>query len=240
GALVPGVALLALIGAFVLEGAAGASVIDRYLLGGATLMLLFCAVAIGGWSMLEAGSLLRRVWILAAAALLLYGVTTAASTVSLSSLRTRLAYHEDFHKGLAVALANPKVRAQLHRCPLLSLPNNKLIPDARWILGSVDQRDIVARSQARADVAKHSPALAGAGLGLACASKYTAGIALVPLLAAAAVRLARARSRPAGKPAAVGTTAGALAGLCLSGAIALAAFLIANPYALLDYHSFHA
>ena len=35
-------------------------------------------------------------------------------------------------------------------------------------------------------------------------------------------------------------TAGALAGLCLSGTIALAAFLIANPYALLDYHSFHA
>src|SRR5205814_2307042 len=127
--LVPGAALLALIGAFVLEGAAGASVIDRYLLGGATLMLLFCAVAIGGWSMLEAGSLLRRVWILAAAALLLYGVSTAASTVSLSSLRTTLAYHEDFHKGLAVALANSKVRAQLHRCPLLSLPNNKLIPD---------------------------------------------------------------------------------------------------------------
>ncbi len=158
-ALVPGAALLALIGAFVLEGAAGASVIDRYLLGGATLMLLFCAVAIGGWSMLEAGSLLRRVWILAAAALLLYGVSTAASTVSLSSLRTTLAYHEDFHKGLAVALANPKVRAQLHRCPLLSLPNNKLIPDARWILGSVNQRDIVARSQARADVEKHSHAL---------------------------------------------------------------------------------
>ena len=83
-------------------------------------------------------------------------------------------------------------------------------------------------------------ALAGAGLGLACASKYTAGIALVPLLAAAAVRLARARSRPAGRPEAASTTAAALAGLCLSAAIALAAFLIANPYALLDYHSFHA
>jgi hypothetical protein len=79
---------------------------------------------------------------------------TAASTVSLTSLRTTLAYHEDFHKGLASALASPGVKAQLHRCPLLSLPNNKLIPDARWILDTTGQHNIVARSQARADVAK--------------------------------------------------------------------------------------
>src|SRR5438128_5959480 len=87
---------------------------------------------------------------------------------------------------------------------------------------------------------KRDYALAGAGLGLACASKYTAGIALVPLLAAVTARLARARSSPAGNPAAAGTAASALAGLCLSGAIALAAFVIANPYALLDFDSFHA
>jgi hypothetical protein len=46
------------------------------------------------------------------------------------------------------------VKAELRRCPLLSLPNNKLIPDARWILDTVGQHNIVARSQARADVAK--------------------------------------------------------------------------------------
>jgi hypothetical protein len=34
------------------------------------------------------------------------------------------------------------------------LPNNKLIPDARWILDTTSQHNIVARSQARADVAK--------------------------------------------------------------------------------------
>ena len=152
--LVPLAATSVLLGVFVLEGAAGASVIDRYLLGGATLMLLFCAVALGGWSMLKPGSALRRAWLLGAAALLVYGVSAAASTVSLSTLRTTLAYHEDFHKGLAQALANPTVKAELRRCPLLSLPNNKLIPDARWILGTVGQHNVVARSQARADVAK--------------------------------------------------------------------------------------
>jgi hypothetical protein len=159
-ALTPVAALVALLGVFVSEGAVGASVVDRYELGVATVLLLFCAVALGGWAMLQPGSAVRRAWMVAAAALLFYGVSSAASTVSLSTLRTTLAYHEDFHKGLAAALANPLVRAELRRCPLLSLPNNKLIPDARWILDTVGQRNIVARSQARADLAKGAHALA--------------------------------------------------------------------------------
>jgi hypothetical protein len=143
----------------VLEGIGGASVIDRYLLGGSTVLLLFCAVSLGGWAMLRPGSAMRRAWMLGAAALLAYGVVSAARTVSLSSLRTTLAYHEEFHKGLATALADPTVKDELHRCPLVSLPNNKLIPDARWILDSVGQRNIVARSEARADVAKRAHGL---------------------------------------------------------------------------------
>jgi hypothetical protein len=157
--LVPLASLALLLGVFVAEGAVGASVIDRYLIGAATVMLLFCAVALGGWSMLQPGSLPRRVWILGATVLLAYGATSAATTLNLTSLRTTLAYHEDFHKGLAQALADPRVKAELKRCPLVSLPNNKLIPDARWILDSVGQHDIVARSQARADVGKGSHTL---------------------------------------------------------------------------------
>ncbi len=136
---------------YVAEGAAGASVIDRYMMGAAALLLPFCALAIGGWSLLRPGSLLRRVWMAAGAALLVYGAVAAVSVTSLSNARTTLAYHDDFHEGLAVALHSPAVRAELARCPLLSLPDNKLIPDARWILGAANQREIVARSEARAD-----------------------------------------------------------------------------------------
>jgi hypothetical protein len=152
-------ALVLLLAVFVLEGAAGASVIDRYLLGAAVMMLLFCAVAVGGWAMLEPGTLMRRVWMALAALLVAYGVASAATTLNLTSLRNTLAYHEDFHKGLAVALHDRAVRRELRRCPLVTLPNNKLIPDARWILDSTNQREIVARSQARADVAKGSHTL---------------------------------------------------------------------------------
>src|SRR5665213_85603 len=157
--LVPLAVLVLLVRVFVTEGAVGASVIDRYLMGAGAVLVVFCAVAIGGWSMLERGSRLRRAWMVGAAALVLYGAVAAATTLSLSSLRTTLAYHEAFHKGLAAALAAPAVKTELKRCPLVSLPNNKLIPDARWILDSTGQRDIVARSQARADADKGSHAL---------------------------------------------------------------------------------
>jgi hypothetical protein len=149
--LVPLAAFLVLLAVYVAEGAVGASVVDRYLIGAATALLPFCAVTIGGWAMLERGSKLRLAWMLAAVLLVAYGAVSAAGTLSLSSLRTTLAEHEDFHKGLAVALRSPAVKAELRRCPVVSLPDNKLIPDARWILGSVSQRDILARSQARSD-----------------------------------------------------------------------------------------
>jgi hypothetical protein len=73
--------------------------------------------------------------------------------------------------------------------------------------------------------------LAGVGMGLACASKYTAGIVVVPLAAAVAARYLEAEP---------GAGRRALRGIALAGAAALSAFLIANPYALLDYHGFHA
>ena len=72
--------------------------------------------------------------------------------------------------------------------------------------------------------------IAGIGLGLGCASKYTAGIVVAPLLAAAACQyLAAPQAR-----------ARMTSGLALAGAAALASFLIANPYALLDFSAFHA
>ncbi|HSZ06161.1 MAG TPA: glycosyltransferase family 39 protein [Solirubrobacteraceae bacterium] len=158
-ALAPLVALVVLIGVYLAEGAVGASVVDRYLLGAATALLPFCALTVGGWAMLEPGSRLRRAWIAGAVVLVAYGAVSAASTLSLSSLRTTLAEHDDFHVALASALRAPVVTVELRRCPLLSLPDNKLIPDARWILDTAGQRNIVARSQAQDDAERGAPAL---------------------------------------------------------------------------------
>lgn len=141
---------------FALLGAAGTSVIDRYLLTPAVLVMLFGALAIGGWSLLEPGSTLRRVWMAGAGLLLAYGVAQAAATVSLGNIENELSFRRDSHRALAQVLGNPRVRADLKRCGPLSLPNHKLMPDARWILDEVPTRpaNMVARSQARVLAAK--------------------------------------------------------------------------------------
>jgi hypothetical protein len=73
-------------------------------------------------------------------------------------------------------------------------------------------------------------ALAGIGLGLACATKYTGGIALAPLLAAALVQPARPARGPSRR--------NAFRGLVLAGVLALGAFVVANPFAVLDFEAF--
>jgi Dolichyl-phosphate-mannose-protein mannosyltransferase len=64
-------------------------------------------------------------------------------------------------------------------------------------------------------------ALAGAALGVACATKYTAGIVLVCLIAAAVLSPGRRAT-----------------GLLAAGALALAGFVVANPYAIADWDTF--
>jgi 4-amino-4-deoxy-L-arabinose transferase-like glycosyltransferase len=66
-------------------------------------------------------------------------------------------------------------------------------------------------------------ALAGIGLGLACATKYTGGIVLVALAAAILVQFAA----PGGKGHAV-------RGAAIAAAATIAAFVVANPYVVLD------
>ncbi len=69
--------------------------------------------------------------------------------------------------------------------------------------------------------------VAGLGLGLACATKYTGGIVLLPIVAAAGAQFAAAGGRAA-----------ALRGIAIVGVAALACFFVANPYSLLDFSSF--
>jgi hypothetical protein len=70
-------------------------------------------------------------------------------------------------------------------------------------------------------------ACAGVGLGLACATKYTGGIVLVPLVAATVVQFTAAGGR-----------SGAARGIAVAGGVALLAFLVANPYAILNWDAF--
>ncbi|HEV3229348.1 MAG TPA: hypothetical protein VGY97_07730 [Solirubrobacteraceae bacterium] len=145
--VVPGALLATGIGTFGLVGLAGLSIIDRYLLMPVIMVMVFAAVALGGWSMLRRDSRLRQVWLAGAVALTIYGVADAASTLSLHYAKSELSFRNDSHHALEALLANRRVRAAL-TCGPVSVPNHKLIPEVRWILGS-GPRDVIARSQAR-------------------------------------------------------------------------------------------
>jgi 4-amino-4-deoxy-L-arabinose transferase-like glycosyltransferase len=69
--------------------------------------------------------------------------------------------------------------------------------------------------------------VAGIGLGLACATKYTGGIVLLAMLGAVAAQLA-----------ATGGRGFALRGLALAAAASLVTFIVANPYSVLDFGAF--
>ena len=122
-------------GTFVLVGVAGLSVIDRYLLVPTLMVMVFGAVSLAGWTMLRPGLLVRRVWAVAAALIIIYGVAFTATRVNFQQFDNELNLRGQSHRSLVKLLDDPRVRARL-RCGPVSTPNHKLVPDTRWILGA--------------------------------------------------------------------------------------------------------
>jgi len=140
-------------GTFALVGVAGLSVIDRYLLVPSLMVMIFGAVFIAGWTMLEPGTLWRRTWATGAAAIVIFGIVFTATRVNLEQLRNELQFRGDAHVALQGVLRNPEVVRAL-RCGPVHVPNHKLIPDVRWILDR-PQSGVLARSNVRS---KKNPA----------------------------------------------------------------------------------
>jgi hypothetical protein len=128
---------------FGLVGLAGLSVINRYLLVPSLMVMIFAAVAVAGWTMLNEGRG-RRLWTYAAIGAVLIGVVWTALRVDLGRLDNELRFRGNSHRSLVELLENPKVRAAA-RCGTVLTPNHRLIPDVRWVLDLPEDR-VVARS----------------------------------------------------------------------------------------------
>jgi hypothetical protein len=122
------------VGTFVLIGIAGASVIERYLAIAAVALLVFAGVFLGGFTLLQPGWL-RTWWMAGSAALVVAGIVFTATQVRLDYFDSELAFRGAAHDDLVQVLESDAVQAGL-RCGPLSVPNHKLVPDARWILGA--------------------------------------------------------------------------------------------------------
>jgi 4-amino-4-deoxy-L-arabinose transferase-like glycosyltransferase len=77
-------------------------------------------------------------------------------------------------------------------------------------------------------------AVAGVGLGVAAATKYTSGIVVLALLAAATARGLGGLDGSRG----AGARRHAAAGAAIAGLAAIAAFIALNPYSVADWHAF--
>jgi hypothetical protein len=128
---------------FVLIGAAGASIIDRYLAIAAVALIVFAGVGLGGFTML-APCRLRTAWSVLAGVLVVGGVAFYATRLDLGYFDNELSFRGAAHRDLARVLDSAPVKQGL-RCGPLSVPNHKLVPDSRWIAGLPVNR-VVARA----------------------------------------------------------------------------------------------
>jgi hypothetical protein len=131
-------------GTFVLVGIAGLSVIDRYLLVPTLMVMVFAAVALAGWTMLRKDLLIRKVWAVAAALIVIYGVAFTATRVNFHVFDAELKLRGASHRSLADLLDQRSVR-DARRCGPVTVPTHKLVPDARWLLGA-DAGEVLARA----------------------------------------------------------------------------------------------
>jgi hypothetical protein len=144
----PAALLFAGLGTFLALGVAGMSVIQRYMLVPSLAVMVFAAVALGGWTMLREGHILRRAWALVAAAGMLAGVYYTASHANPGGFEYQLRFRGQSRAALLKLVDDPAVRQGM-KCGPISLPNHKLVPDVRWLLDLPADR-VIARSEALA------------------------------------------------------------------------------------------
>src|SRR3954468_18698337 len=132
---------------FVVIGVAGASLIERYLAVASLAAMVFAAVTLAGWTMLERGRL-RTGWAVASVAAVLLGAAFTAAHLDFSYFTSELRFRGQSHHDLARVLHDPKVTAGL-RCGPLSESSHKVVPDTRWIAGLGPKR-VIARADRKA------------------------------------------------------------------------------------------
>jgi hypothetical protein len=150
----PGRALhvpLALFGAglvtFLATGAAGLSVLPRYLTVPVVAVCLVAGYGVLGFTTLRPGPL-RRAWSRAALAAAVVGVAfVVVKAPVVGRLAGELRFIAGTHDDLAAVLRAPAVRRDL-RCGPISFPTFRLTPDTRWMLDLPRSR-VVARSVRR-------------------------------------------------------------------------------------------
>ena len=143
--VVPLALLVAGVVTFVGAGLAGLSILPRYLSVPVVALCLFAGYGVAGFTTLPDGHPWRMRWRNGALGAVVVGaIFLVVQIPSFGRLSDELTFVQGINRDLEALLAAPAV-AQAGRCGPLSLPNYRLVPDARWLLDAPAQ-DVVARS----------------------------------------------------------------------------------------------
>ena len=132
---VPVALFLVGIATFALIALAGLSIVFRYLLISALMVMLFAAVLVGGFTLLPRRSRARKPWAVASGLVLLAGLAYTVTHTTPATFAKELRFRGDSQRALSALLQEPAVRAAM-RCGPVSVPNHKLVPKVRWVLGA--------------------------------------------------------------------------------------------------------
>ncbi len=128
---------------FVLLALGQFSVISRYLLLPAIMLMIFAAFLVAGFTVIETGNV-RKYWSIAAAVAVAALVVWTVARVNVGVLVAELKFRGDSMRALTSLLDQPDVRAAAKCGPVLT-SNHRLMPGVRWIM-DLPADQVVARS----------------------------------------------------------------------------------------------
>lgn len=128
---------------FVLLALGQFSVISRYLLLPAIMLMVFAAFLVAGFTVIKEGNV-RKYWSIAAAVAVAALVVWTVARVNVAVLVSELKFRGDSMRALTNLLDRPDVRAAAKCGPVLT-SNHRLVPGVRWIM-DLPSDQVIARS----------------------------------------------------------------------------------------------
>ena len=129
----------------------------RYVLVAAVGLIIFAAYALTGWMTVERSNPLRRWWAAGALLLVIGGVGWTVTHLNLQRIDEDVKKRRAITDGFRAVMTDPAV-LRARRCGRVSIPSQKLLPEAKWAF-NLEPPQIIPRSDTSIPVQKEGVAI---------------------------------------------------------------------------------